>query len=95
MIDVSGEEAVKQYLSTFSCPLDREIEDFIRNKAIDLVRRKLAITYVVSDIVDGAGDVLGYFALTHKAIDVNGDDFSRADKRKLERYARYDQDRRT
>ena len=95
MIDVSGEESVRQYLSTFSCPLNQEIENFIRNKAIDFARRKLAITYVISDVVDGAGDVLGYFALTHKAIDVNGDNFSKTDKRKLERYARYDQDRGT
>ena len=93
LLEENGEGLIGTYLSTFSCPPNQEIENFIRNKAIDFAKRKLAITYVASDISDGR--ILGYFALTHKAIDVNGDNFSKTDKRKLERYARYDQDRGT
>lgn len=88
MLDASGEEAVGLYLSTFSCPLNREIELYIQNRAIDFARRKLSITYVVSD--DADGEILGYFALTHKAIEIAGRGLSNTTKKKLERYSRFD-----
>lgn len=39
-----GEEKLLKLLSDFSCPLNREEEDFVRNKSIDFAQRKLSIT---------------------------------------------------
>lgn len=88
MLDASGEEAVGLYLSTFSCPLNREIEFYIQNRAIDFARRKLSITYVISDEADG--EILGYFALAHKAIEIAGKYLSNTTRKKLERYSSFD-----
>ena len=38
------------------------------------------------------GQLLGYFTLTHKAIDINGSMLSNSAKKKLLRHAHYDQD---
>ena len=69
---------------------EHKIEDFIHNKAIDFAKRKLSITYLLTDVDDG--QLLGYFTLAHKAIDIDGSCLSGSDKKRLSRYARYDQD---
>ncbi len=44
MLKAIGEERLLKLLSDFSCPLNREVEDFVRNKSIDFAQRKLSIT---------------------------------------------------
>ena len=44
LIDSVGEDEVKKGLSGFSCPLNREIENFIHKNAIEFAKRKLSIT---------------------------------------------------
>ncbi len=83
-----GEEKVREDLSLFSCPVNPAIENFVRNRAIDFARRKLSITYIVVDTDDG--DILGYFALTHKAVLIPSTNLSKTSRKKLERYARLD-----
>ena len=75
-------------LSLFSCPINPAIENFIKNRAIDFARRKLSITYLVIDSKDG--QILGYFALTHKAVLIPNVGLSNTSRRKLERFARLD-----
>ena len=87
-IQERGEEKVRGYVSTFSCPLSPNIENFIRNRAIDFSRRKVSITYLVSDIDDG--QLLGFFALTHKAVLIPSSTLSNTMRKKLERFARLD-----
>lgn len=90
IIEDGGEIGMQEDLSAFSSPMNPEIEDFIHNKAIDFAKRKLSITYLLTDVDDG--QLLGYFTLAHKAIDIDGSCLSGSDKKRLSRYARYDQD---
>ena len=87
-LEFVGEAALNDDLSSFSCDINKEIEEFIKDKAIDFAKRKLSITYIVSDTDDGA--VLGYFTLTHKSILLNNKGLSNTVQRKLERYSRRD-----
>lgn len=43
MIDAVGEDTTKAVLSNFSCPLNKDVEDFLRIKAIDFARPCLKI----------------------------------------------------
>ena len=88
MLDKAGEERLQPFLETFFSPMNPAIENFIRNRAIDFARRKLSITYLVNDLEDG--QILGYFALTHKAVLVSNSGLSNTSRKKLERYARLD-----
>ena len=87
-IDSGRENVLHERLSKFSCGLNQEIENFIRNKAIDFAKRSLSITYLVTDLDDG--QILGYFALTHKSIVFNDADLSNTARKKLARYSRLD-----
>ncbi|MBO6310643.1 MAG: GNAT family acetyltransferase [Oribacterium sp.] len=90
MISSYGEDGLKSDLAYFECPQNREIETFIRSKAIDFAKRKLSITYIVSDTLDG--EIVGYFTLTHKAIDISGSNLSNTSRKKLSNYSRYEKD---
>ncbi len=83
-----GEEALRKKLLSFSCPINPTIENFLRNRSIDFARRKISITYTVNDLDDG--QILGFFALTHKAILIPSATLSNTSRKRLERFARYD-----
>ena len=87
-LEEEGEDLLKSILATFSCPVNPEIEKFLKERAIDFAKRRLSITYLVTDNDDG--EFLGYFTLTHKAILLDGKDFSKTMQRKLNRYSRLD-----
>ena len=84
----NGEAKITEDLSSFSCKINPAIENFIKNRAIDFARRKLSITYIVIDSDDG--QIIGYFALTHKAVLISNSKLSNTSRKKLERFARLD-----
>ena len=71
-----------------ACRANPAIENFIRNRAIDFARRKLSVTYLLNDFDDDK--ILGYFALTHKAVLISNSQLSNTSRKKLERFARLD-----
>ena len=74
-LDLLGEENLKIELSRFVSAKNPDIEEFIKEKAIEFAKGKLSITYILSDMEDGA--MLGYFTLTHKSLMVSGDRLSK------------------
>lgn len=89
-LDLLGEENVKLELSRFESGKNPEIEEFIRQKAIEFAKGKLSITYILSDLQDGV--ILGYFTLTHKSLIVNSEKLSKTAQKRLIRYARFDKE---
>ena len=81
IMEDSGEDDIRDALSAFSCPANLEIEDFARNKAIEFAKRKLSVSYIVFDNADS--QIVGYFTLTHKALDIKGTNLSNTNRRKL------------
>jgi hypothetical protein len=49
IIDRDGEEELALDLSSFSCGVNDEIQTFLTDKAIEFARKKMSITYLVSD----------------------------------------------
>jgi hypothetical protein len=78
MIADFGEEGTAEILSSFSCPLNPEIESFLKEKAITFTKSALARTYIVYKISDGTAIMAGYFALTPKPVLIK--DFSMVSK---------------
>lgn len=93
MLKAIGEEKLSKLLSDFSCPLNREVEDFVRNKSIDFAQRKLSITYLVMKRMNEAKNILvGIYTLSHKAIEITNSNISNTTRKKLLRYATLDKD---
>lgn len=89
-IETFGEEVLKDVLSKFVSEKNSEIEEFIREKAIDFARQKLSITYLILNTDNGV--ILGYFTLTHKSVILSSDGLSRTFQKKLAKYSRLDKD---
>lgn len=89
-IEELGEEVLKADLSYFVSEKNPEIEEFIREKAIEFAKRKLSITYLISDATDGV--ILGYFTLTHKSVILSGEGLSKTFQKKLAAFSRLDKD---
>lgn len=53
-------------MNNFSCPLNADVEDFIRNKAIEFSRQRLASVWLVLASYKDEWVPTGYFALAQK-----------------------------
>lgn len=93
MIDAIGEDEVKRILSDFSCPKNVEIEDFVKNKAVDFAKRKISVTYLVMNNETGA--VISIFTLAHKSLDIDKDALSGTSRNRLSRFANLDETKNT
>ena len=63
-----GEERAKEVLSDFSCPLNADVEYFLRHKAIEFSKQRLAQTHLVFTSYQEKVVLIGYFTLANKEI---------------------------
>ncbi|MDX7999141.1 GNAT family N-acetyltransferase [Xenorhabdus sp. Reich] len=68
MLTIFGNDKAKEYLLSFSCPLDRDIESFLHLKSIRFEQADAARTYLV---LGTEGFILAYFSLTFKELPTN------------------------
>lgn len=87
IVDSAGEEETVNILSGFSCPLNQEIEHFLRKNALEFAKKKMSMTHLV---LDEEGRFVGYFTLTHKPINVQEGVLSRTLSKRMQRHAKLD-----
>ena len=88
-----GEDKLVQLLSEFSCPLNPDVERFLKQQAIDFAKKHQAVTYLVLSLEDA--ELLGYFSITIKPLVVKAEPFSNTAKRKLARFSEIDKSEQT
>lgn len=88
-----GEDTLAQLLSEFSCPLNPDVELFLKQQAIEFLKKHQAVTYIVLSLEDV--ELLGYFSITIKPLVVNEEPFSNTVKRKLSRFSEIDKNEKT
>ena len=93
MIDQLGENATKTILSSFSCPLNKDIENFIKDKAIEFSKRTTAKTHLVFWQTDDKKyrEFVGYYTITSKVITVDRNILSSTEAKKLKNQGVYDE----
>lgn len=84
MMESMGELYVQKLIDGFSCPRNAEIDYFLHHNAIAFAKRKQCITYFV---IDAAGDLVAYYALPHKAVEINASHLSNTVSKGLFRHA--------
>ena len=73
-------------ISEFSCPLNAEIENFLKDDAIDFTARMSSMTHLVIDPADSS--CVGYFTLAHKPFFISADKLSKSQCKRIERFAK-------
>lgn len=88
-----GEDKLVQLLSEFSCPLNTDVERFLKQQAIEFAKKQQAVTYLVLSSEDA--ELLGYFSITIKPLVVRAEPFSNTARRKLARFSEIDKSEQT
>ena len=71
MIVQLGEDKTKSILSDFYCPMNQDVQDFIRNKAIPSSNQGFSSTHLIFTSYKGKECLVGYFTLSSKQITVS------------------------
>jgi predicted GNAT family N-acyltransferase len=88
LAESAGLQAVDSLLQGFSCPPNHEVESFLKSNALGFTKRSVSITHLVVSPV--SRECLGYFTLTHKPFSVRARALSNSQRKRMERFAKYD-----
>ena len=95
MIEQIGEViAVKSILSSFSCPMNPDIEYFLKHRAIEFAKQSMTPTHLIFSSYKDKLELIGYFSLTIKTFRVYKDRISRALCDKIKKFGVFDADQR-
>ena len=90
LLEKFGEKRVRDTIENFSCPLNPEIEKFLKKNAIDFTKKSQSVTYLVSPIDEFI--IIGYFSIAIKPFVIGVNDIkSNTQRKKIERIAKLDE----
>ena len=87
-----GETKTKDILSNFKCELNKDVEYFIHQRAIEFSKQDIAETFIVTASYQQKEVIVGYFAIANKVTNVKKSILSNTKRKRLSKYARYDID---
>lgn len=90
LMDEVGEDTAKSVLSDFYCPLNRDVEMFLRTEAVDFAKQGLSQTHLVMAPRHGQFVLAGYFTLANKYISVPAETLSNTQKKRLAKFSIFD-----
>jgi hypothetical protein len=90
LVDEMGEETAKKILSRFSCPLNADVENFLKIKAIEFAKQGLSQTHIVMMSYKEEMVIVGYFTLAYKNITISSKKISSNIRRRVAKFATYD-----
>ncbi len=92
MINELGEDRVKSILFDFYCPLNLDLEKFLRNGvAIEFAKQRIAATHLVFTSYKNSPALIGYFTLSSKVIVVKKKSISKRLQKRIRKFAQYDE----
>lgn len=92
LVEECGEDSAKEILSTFSCPLNQDVENFLKSKAITFARQGWSQTHLVFTSYKNSPVLVGYFTLASKLITIRVKNITSSLRRRLNKFATYNDD---
>lgn len=92
LISQVREDVCKNILSSFCCPLNKEVEKFLKNNAISFAMQRIAITYLVFQKEQHQIYLIGYYAIANKNVLIDKDAISNTIARKIFKFGQYNSD---
>ena len=86
MMEILPTEIIKDIISNFSCEIDKDIETFLKEKALLFQEKNKAKIYFIlneSSIREYKFDILGYFALSTKILHLP-EELSKSQRKKID-----------
>lgn len=92
LIEQVGENRAKSILSTFSCPHNPDVEHYLKSTSIEFAKQKIAPTYLIFTSFRKEMVLISYYTTNLKALSVEKIAVSKSMKRRLNKFATYDED---
>jgi len=89
MVKQLGEDRTKSILLTYCCPMNEDVEYFLKDKAIEFSKQGLAKTHLVFTSFQGEPVLIGYFALSSKTIRIAKKALSKTLQKRINKFAVY------
>jgi hypothetical protein len=86
LLDSIPLHVAEDFLSGYSCPDNKDIEDFLRFKAIDFAKQGIAQTHLVVGDAHDEPELLGFFSLTNKVLELSASLLSKTDQKRAARF---------
>ena len=91
LIENLAEDRVNSILSSYSCPINAEIEDFLHNKAVDFSNASIARTYLL--FTESNMALAGFFTIAPKSFILrNISQLSKTLARKLNKFSEHNEE---
>ena len=93
LVEALGEDEAKHILSEFSCPLNKDVEFFLAQKAVSFAMQGWAQTHLVIASYKNEWVLVGYFALANKYIRISAARLGKAGsglRKRISKFATYD-----
>lgn len=93
LVEALGEDEAKHILSEFSCPLNKDVEFFLAQKAVSFAKQGWAQTHLVFASYKNEWVLVGYFALANKYIRISAARLGKAGsglRKRISKFATYD-----
>lgn len=85
-----GEDRGREILCEFSCPLNNDIENFLKDKAIVFAQQSIAQTHLVFSEYKNTLVLVGYFTLASKYIKIGKAALSKNLQKRISKFCQYD-----
>lgn len=89
MIEELGEDRTKAILSDFSCPLNPDVEFFLKYKAITFAQQRISPTHLIFGSHKGKLRLLAYFTVTLKSFYIEKHKISNTMRKKVSKFGKY------
>lgn len=87
-----GEDRTKEILSDFECSLNKDVEYFLKEKAIHFSKQSIAETFLVTSSYRNEEVIVGYFAIANKTTRLKRNVFGGEKKKRFLRFAEYNEE---
>lgn len=90
LLNEAGEDRTKSILSNFYCPLNADVEDFLKHKAMQFSIQGLSKTYLVFASYKDNPVLVGYYTLAMKYFHISKNALSYNLRKRINKFAQYD-----
>lgn len=87
-----GEEKTREILSGFSCPLNKDVEKFIKFKALEFEKQRISRTQLIFTSYKNSPALIGYYTLATKSFNITKSALSASMRKKIKKFATYNPD---
>ena len=88
-IDAVGDDEAKRTLASFLCPMNADVQEFLRVKAFEFAKQGITQTHLVFASYMGSPVLVGYYSLTNKVITVKKNSVSATSAKKISKFGTF------